>query len=68
MPSTSTSCPTARSSGCNEGNGLLAIRRQHASRRTHLTLDKDTPIARPAMRPGDGDIVAIPKIDRLTLW
>jgi hypothetical protein len=30
--------------------------------RTHLALDKDAPVPRPVMRPGDGDIVAIPEV------
>jgi putative transposase len=33
--------------------------------RTHLALDKDTPIPRPVMPPGDGDIVAIPEVGGL---
>jgi putative transposase len=33
--------------------------------RTHLSLDKDTPIPRPVMPPGDGAIVAIPEVGGL---
>ena len=33
--------------------------------RTHLSLDKDTPIPRPVMPPGDGDILAIPEVGGL---
>jgi hypothetical protein len=33
--------------------------------RTHLALDKDTPIPRLIMPPGDGDIVAIPEVGGL---
>jgi putative transposase len=33
--------------------------------RTHLSLDKDTPIPRPVMPPGDGTIVAIPEVGGL---
>jgi len=33
--------------------------------RTHLSLDKDTPIPRSVMPPGDGDIVAIPEVGGL---
>jgi putative transposase len=33
--------------------------------RTHLALDKDTPIPRPVMPPGDGTIVAIPEVGGL---
>jgi transposase InsO family protein len=33
--------------------------------RTHLALDKDTPIPRPVMPPGVGDIVAIPEVGGL---
>jgi hypothetical protein len=33
--------------------------------RTHLALDKDAPVPRPVMRPGDGDIVAIPEVGGL---
>jgi hypothetical protein len=32
---------------------------------THLSLDKDTPIPRPVMPPGDGDIVAIAEVGSL---
>jgi hypothetical protein len=37
----------------------------HEKSRTHLALDKDTPIPRPVMPPGDGGIVAIPEIGGL---
>ena len=33
--------------------------------RTHLALDKDAPIPRPVMPPGEGDIVAIPEVGGL---
>jgi putative transposase len=33
--------------------------------RTHLALDKDAPISRPVMLPGEGDIVAIPEVGGL---
>jgi putative transposase len=33
--------------------------------RTHLALDKDTPLPRPIMPPGDGAIVAIPEVGGL---
>jgi putative transposase len=33
--------------------------------RTHLALDKDTPIPRPVMPPDDGDIVVIPEVGGL---
>jgi putative transposase len=33
--------------------------------RTHLSLDKDTPIPRPVMPPDDGTIVAIPEVGGL---
>jgi putative transposase len=33
--------------------------------RTHLALDKDTPIPRPVTPPGDGSIVAIPEVGGL---
>ena len=33
--------------------------------RTHLSLDKDTPIPGPVMPPGDGTIVAIPEVGGL---
>jgi transposase InsO family protein len=33
--------------------------------RTHLGLDKDTPIPRPVTPPGDGAIVAIPEVGGL---
>jgi transposase InsO family protein len=37
----------------------------HERSRTHLSLDKDTPIPRPVTPPGDGAIVAIPEIGGL---
>src|SRR5712692_6365048 len=37
----------------------------HERSRTHLSLDKDTPIPRPVMPPGDGAIVAIPEVGGL---
>jgi hypothetical protein len=33
--------------------------------RTHLALDKDTPIPRPVMPAGAGDLVAIPEVGGL---
>jgi len=33
--------------------------------RTHLSLDKDTPIPRPITKSGNGDIVAIPQVGGL---
>jgi transposase InsO family protein len=33
--------------------------------RTHLSLDKDTPIPRPVTCPGDGSVVAIPEVGGL---
>jgi putative transposase len=33
--------------------------------RTHLSLDKDTPIPRPVMPPGEGAVVAIPQVGGL---
>ena len=33
--------------------------------RTHLALDKDAPIPRPVMLPGEGDIVAIAEVGGL---
>jgi hypothetical protein len=33
--------------------------------RTHLALDKDAPIPRPVMPPGNGAIVAIPEVGGL---
>ena len=33
--------------------------------RTHLALDKDAPIPRPVIPPGEGDIVAIPEVGGL---
>jgi putative transposase len=33
--------------------------------RTHLSLDKDTPIPRPVTPPGDGAVVAIPEVGGL---
>jgi transposase InsO family protein len=37
----------------------------YESARTHLALDKDAPIPRPVMAPGEGDIVAIPEVGGL---
>jgi len=37
----------------------------HERSRTHLSLDKDTPIPRPATPPGDGAVVAIPEVGGL---
>ncbi len=37
----------------------------HERSRTHLSLDKDTPIPRPVMPPGDGTIVAIREVGGL---
>ena len=37
----------------------------HERSRTHLSLDKDTPIPRPVMPPTDGDIVGIPEVGGL---
>ena len=37
----------------------------HERSRTHLALDKDTPIPRSVTPPGDGDIVAIPEVGGL---
>jgi putative transposase len=34
----------------------------HKRSRTHLSLDKDTPIPRPVTPPGNGAIVAIPEV------
>jgi putative transposase len=33
--------------------------------RTHLSLDKDTPISRPVTPPGDGAVVAVPEVGGL---
>jgi len=33
--------------------------------RTHLALNKDTPVPRPITPPGDGDIMAIPEVGGL---
>ena len=37
----------------------------HERSRTHLSLDKDTPIPRPVVPPGDGAVVAIPEVGGL---
>jgi transposase InsO family protein len=37
----------------------------HERCRTHLSLDKDTPIPRPVMPPGDGAVVGIPEVGGL---
>jgi transposase InsO family protein len=37
----------------------------HERSRTHLSLDKDTPIPRPVPPPGDGAVVAIPEVGGL---
>jgi putative transposase len=37
----------------------------HERSRTHLSLDKDTPIPRPVMPPGAGAVVAIPEVGGL---
>ena len=37
----------------------------HERSRTHLSLDKDTPIPRPVTPPGDGAVVAIPEVGGL---
>jgi putative transposase len=37
----------------------------HERSRTHLSLDKDTPIPRPVVPPGAGAIVAIPEVGGL---
>src|ERR1700686_385257 len=37
----------------------------HKRFRTHLSLDKDTPIPRPVMPPGEGTIVVIPEVGGL---
>jgi transposase InsO family protein len=37
----------------------------HKRSRTHLSLNKDTPIARPIMPPEDGAVVAIPEVGGL---
>jgi putative transposase len=37
----------------------------HERSRTHLSLDKDTPIPRPVAPPGDGAVVAIPEVGGL---
>jgi putative transposase len=46
---------------------LMTLYRSYYKRsRTHLSLDKDTPIARPVMSPGDGAaVVAIPEVGGL---
>ena len=49
--------------------GLLRLMTQYCSyherSRTHLSLDKDTPIPRPVTPPGDGAVVAIPEVGGL---
>ena len=49
--------------------GLLRLMTRYGSyyeqSRTHLSLDKDTPIPRPVTPPGDGAIVAIPEVGDL---
>jgi transposase InsO family protein len=49
--------------------GVLTLMRRYGSyyekARTHLALDKDAPIPRPIMPPGDGDIVEIPEVGGL---
>jgi putative transposase len=49
--------------------GLLRLMARYGSyyerSRTHLALDKDTPIPRPVMPPGDSNIVAIPEVGGL---
>jgi len=37
----------------------------HERSRTHLSLDKDTPIPRPVAPPGEGAVVAIPEVGGL---
>ena len=37
----------------------------HERSRTHLSLDKDTPIPRPVTPPGEGAVVAIPEVGGL---
>ena len=37
----------------------------HERSRTHLSMDKDTPIPRPVTPPGDGAVVAIPEVGGL---
>jgi putative transposase len=37
----------------------------HERSRTHLSLDKDTPISRPVTPPADGTVVAIPEVGGL---
>lgn len=44
---------------------MTPYRSYHDRSRTHLSLDKDTPIPRPVTPPGDGDIVAIPEVGGL---
>jgi putative transposase len=49
--------------------GLLKLMAAYCSyyerSRTHLSLDKDTPIPRPVAPPGNGAIVAIPEVGGL---
>jgi transposase InsO family protein len=45
---------------------LMTLYRSYYGRsRTHLSLDKDTPIPRLVTPPGDGNIVAIPEVGGL---
>ena len=37
----------------------------HERSRTHLSLDKDTPIPRPVTPPSDGAVVAVPEVGGL---
>jgi hypothetical protein len=50
---------------CGEPQGLQRLMTlycsYHARSRTHLSLDKDTPIPRPVTPPSDGAVVAIPE-------
>jgi putative transposase len=49
--------------------GLSRLMTRHCSyderSRTHLSLNKDTPIPRPATPPDDGSVVAIPEVGGL---
>jgi transposase InsO family protein len=44
---------------------MTRCRSYYEQARTHLALDKDAPIPRPVMPPGEGDIVAIPEVGGL---
>jgi putative transposase len=44
---------------------MTRYRSYYERARTHLALDKDAPIPRPVMPPGEGDIVAIPEVGGL---